>query len=371
VGFIGFGDRGTELFHLLRSCPNTVAVAFADAYTKQLDRAKSLAPEAAIYQDYRRLLEDPSVDAVIVATPQHLHAAQFCDALAAGKHVYQERTMALTVDHAKRMRASYQNDGGRHVVQIGHQACSFGQMSDVRTFLREAERMGRITAINMRMYRNTPLSKPQWSRKAQLTPDLNPRNVDWNAFLGDTPAREFDPHRFIHWRYFGDYSGGGVHENMSQQLAFWYKALDLGIPGAVTMTGGIYLWKDGREVPDTMSVSLEQPEGMLINWTSGFGNNHPGVSEEVLGTHGTITRDQQVRYLPQKVNRPAGNEMAGRAGHAPQVHLQNFIDAIRGNAAASCPFELGYRVSIASHMAVESFRLGRTVRWDAQEEEIV
>ncbi|MBZ5605680.1 MAG: Gfo/Idh/MocA family oxidoreductase [Acidobacteriia bacterium] len=363
-GIIGFGDRGTELFHLLKACPNTEAAAFADVYTKHLEKAPG-----AQYQDYRRLLDDKSIDAVIVATPQHLHAEHFCASLDAGKHVYQEKTMAFTVDHAKRMRAAHR--GTAKVVQIGHQSCSFGQMNDVRAFLSQPERMGRITAINMRMYRNTPLAKPAWTRRAQITADVNPQNVAWESFLGEAPAREFDANRFIHWRLFEDYSGGNVHENMSHQLAFWYKALDLEIPKAVTMTGGVYLWKDGREVPDTMTVAIEQPENMLITWTSGFGNNQPGVSEDVLGTHGTIARDQQVRYLPQKVNRPTGNEITGRAGHPPQVHLQNFVDAIRGTAKPNCPFELGYRVSIASSMAVESFRLGRTVRWDAKKEEIV
>src|SRR5437899_2231524 len=91
VGFIGFGDRATELFNHLRACPNTEAAAFCDIYTKQLDRAKGLAPGAATYLDYRRLLEDKSLDAIVIATPQHLHVEHFCAALDAGKHVYQEK----------------------------------------------------------------------------------------------------------------------------------------------------------------------------------------------------------------------------------------------------------------------------------------
>jgi predicted dehydrogenase len=132
VGFIGFGDRATELLNHLRACPNTEAVAVSDVFTKQLERAKSLVPTAATYLDHRRMLEDPSIDAVVIATPQHLHATHFCAALDAGKHVYQEKTMAFTVEHAKRMRASFQKDAGRHTVQIGHQSCSFGHMSDVQ-----------------------------------------------------------------------------------------------------------------------------------------------------------------------------------------------------------------------------------------------
>ncbi len=375
VGFIGFGDRATELLNHVRACSSAEAVAFCDVYNKQLDRARSLVPGAAGYLDHRRMLEDRSIDAIIVATPQHLHAEHFCASIGAGKHVYQEKTMAFTVEHAKRMRAEFLRDGGRHVVQIGHQSCSFGHMADVRQFLpdpsRTGELMGKITAIDMRMFRNTPHGKPQWSRTARITPDVNPENVLWKSFLGEAPDREFDANRYMNWRYFWDYSGGNVYENMCHQVSFWYKALGLQIPRMATMTGGTYLWKDGREVPDTMSVSLEQPEEILISWVSGFGNNQPGVTEEVLGDNGTITRDNQVRYAPQKINRPDGNEMTGRATHTPQVHMQNFLDCIRDRREPNCPFELGFRVSIASRMAVDSYRLGRTLCWDAKREEIV
>jgi predicted dehydrogenase len=371
LGFIGFGDRALDLLNQLKACPETEAVAFCDIYTKQLDRAKSLVPGAATYLDHRRMLDDKSIDAIIVATPQHLHAEHFCAALDSGKHVYQEKTMAFTVDHAKQMRASFKKDGGKHVVQIGHQSCSFGHMTDVRQFLADPERMGKITAIDMHMFRNTPHGKPQWSRTARITSDVNPENILWQSFLGGAPAHEFDANRYMNWRYFWDYSGGNVYENMCHQVSFWYKALNLHIPKAVTMTGGIYLWKDGREVPDTMAVTIEQPEEMQISWVSGFGNNELGVTEEVLGDNGTISRDERVRYAPQKMNLPAGSELMGRATQTPQVHMQNFIDCIRDHKEPNCPFDLGFRVSIASRMAVDSYRLGRTLRWDVQKEEIV
>ena len=371
VGIVGAGDRGMELLQQVRACSNAEVVAFADVTQARLDRARAGSPGAAAYRDYRRLLDDESIDAVIVATPQHLHAQQFCAALDAGKHVYLEKTAALTVEQAKRMRAAYQNDDGRHVVQVGHQACSYGHVADVRQFLTDPNRMGKITAIAMQMHRATPLSKPQWARPALLTPDLKAENVDWSAFLGDASAREFDPHRLIHWRYFWEYSGGGVFENMSQQLSFWYKALDLQIPHTATMDGGVYLWKDGREVPDTVSLSLQQREEIMVSWVSGSGNNQPGVSEDVLGTHGTIQRASQVRYIPQKLNRADGQEMVGRTAHAPHAHMDNFFAAIRDGATPNCPFEIGYRVSIACRMAVESYHQWRTVRWDAEREEIV
>src|SRR5258708_15485245 len=198
VGIIGVGDRGLELLNQIRVCANTEVVACADIYTKRLEKAANFAPAAASFTDYRRLLDGASIDAVVIATPPHLHAEQFCAALDAGKHVYQEKTLANTLDQAKRMRAAYLKDRNKHVTQIGHQAGSFGQLSDVRQFMTPAARDGQISALVMRNYRHTPPHKPQWTRPALLTLAVNPHNVALNSFLGETPAREFEANRFIH-----------------------------------------------------------------------------------------------------------------------------------------------------------------------------
>lgn len=365
LGIIGAGDRGMQIVREAIACPNTDFVAFADIYTRRLEDAKKVAPSAKTYLDYKYLLEDKSIDAVLIATPQHLHCEHFTAALAAGKHVYQEKTMAFTVEHAKRMRAAYRK-AGKRVVQIGHQSLSSGHVKDASEFLKNGK-LGKITAVHMHMYRNTPHGKPQWSRPTY--PDMTAENILWNKFLGESPKREFDPNRYQNWRFFWDYSGGNVYENMCHQFAFWYKVLDLQIPKQVTMTGGLYLWKDGREVPDTMNVAAVQPEEMLVSWDSGFGNNALGSTEDILGTDGTIMRGQQIRYAPQKVNRPDGVELVGQAKTAPQAHMQNFLDSVRGLATPNCPFEIGYRVSIACRMAVDSYRHGRTMTWDPAKED--
>jgi predicted dehydrogenase len=367
MGVIGAGERGTQLAREAAACPGTELVAFADIYSRRLEDAKKLGANVETFADYREMLDDKSIDAVVIATPHHLHAESFIGALDAGKHVYQEKTMAFTVEDAKAMRAAYMR-AGKRAVQIGHQQCSSGQVLDAKNYLASGS-VGKVTAIHGRMFRNTPHGKPQWQRP--LYPDMTPENLAWSSFLGGAPERDFDADRYVNWRLFWDYSGGNVHENMCHQIAFWYKVMGLTIPHSVAMSGGIYLWKDGREVPDTMHVSMEHNEEILFSWDSGFGNNQPGVTEEVLGTDGTIVKGQQIRYLPQKVNRPEGSEMLGQSVTKPRAHMQNFLDAIRTGKETNCPFEVGYRVSIACRMAVASYWSGRTVRWDPVVEEIV
>ena len=365
-GVIGFGERGAHLAREAMACPDTEFAAAADVYSRRREEAAKATPGTKVHTDYRQLLEDPSLDAVFIATPQHLHAECFLAALKAGKHIYQEKAMAFTATEAKLMRTA--GEGTKRTIQIGHQHCSSGHITDATNYL-VAGHVGQVTAIRAHMYRNTPHGKPQWTRP--VYPDMQPDQLDWNAFLGSAPMRDFDADRYTNWRLFNDYSGGNIHENMSHQIAFWYKVADMAIPRAVTMVGDVYRWKDGREVPDTITVTMAHDEGVQFSWDSGFGNNHLGVTEEVLGTDGTILRGQQIRYQPQKVNRPEGAEVLGQTATAPRAHVQNFFDCIRSGRQPNCPLDIGYKVSITCAMALESLRLGRTVYWDAATEELV
>ena len=135
-------------------CPNAEAVAAADVYTRRLDEVKAIAPQIKTYQDARQLLDDKSIDAVLIATPQHQHALNFVPAIQAGKDVYQEKTMAFSPDHARRMRKAL--DGSGRVVQVGIQMISGPGMKTVRE-LATPERMGVITAIHTHHYRNAPV----------------------------------------------------------------------------------------------------------------------------------------------------------------------------------------------------------------------
>src|SRR5579863_1093727 len=130
IGLIGAGGRGREIFRTALKCPNVEAVAVADVYTLRLEQAKKIAPEVKTYRDFHRLLDDKTIDAVLIATPQHQHALNFVPALQAGKDVYQEKTMAFTPDHAKRMRQAHAAAG--RVVQIGIQSTSSPAFTEVK-----------------------------------------------------------------------------------------------------------------------------------------------------------------------------------------------------------------------------------------------
>ena len=374
LGLIGAGGRGQEIFKTALQCPHTEAAAVADVYTRRLDEVKAFAPQIKTYQDFRKLLDDKSVDAVLIATPQHQHVLNFVPAIQAGKDIYQEKTMAFNPDHAKRMRRAFQGSG--RVVQIGIQSTSSGAVARAREFL-SPEKMGTITAIHTHHFRNAPYGG--WKRA--IPADCDPQHVDWPGFQGEAKQYPFDPNRVINWRFYWDYDGGNVYENMVHQVGFWYKLLGLKIPARVTMTGGNYLSPE-MECPDTMDVAMSQSENLLFTWNSMFGNNYFGEGDDlVLGNKGTILRDDrdQIRYEPQDkpgAAKPADASARKAAdivggGDATQAHLQNFFDCMRSRKEPNCPFEIGFRSAIACYMAITSYRENRPVRWNEKAEEVV
>jgi len=373
IGLIGAGGRGTHIFKAALKCPNVEGVAVADVYTRRLDELKEHIPMLKTYRDFRKLLDDKEIDAVLIATPQHLHALNFVPAIQAGKDVYQEKTMAFNPDHAKRMRKALAGSG--RVVQVGIQSTSAPAVERVREYL-QPEHIGQITQLHTFHYSNAPYGG--WKRPVPADCDL--QHVDWKAFEGEAKEHPFDPNRLINWRFFWDYSGGNVYENMTHQVGFWFKLLDLKIPQKVTMVGANYLSPD-MQVPDTMDVSMIQREKILFTWNSMFGNNLMGAGyDEVLGNKGTILRDESwnVRFVPQEKKgvAPALGEAPGKApdivgmNDISVLHMQNFFDCVRSRKEPNCPFDLGFRSAVACRMAVESYRQGRTVSWDAEKEEI-
>jgi hypothetical protein len=268
---------------------------------------------------------------VLIATPQHLHCEHFVAALDAGKHVYQEKTMAFTVEHAKKMRAAWQR-AGKRTVQIGHQWSPAGQIPDAASFLKP-ELMGKITAIHGHMYRNTPHGKPQWSRP--VYPDMTPENILWKIVPGRGAGRRF-------------------RRQPLHQLALLLgllrrQRLREHVPPAFLLVQGAGSQDSPRRHHDRRHLPVEgRPRSArhherlhgarrgdcCYTWDSGFGNDQLRVTEDVLGDNGTISTASRSLY-PQKVNRKDGNEMMGATRAAmPKAHMQNFLDSI---AAARSP----------------------------------
>jgi predicted dehydrogenase len=370
VGMIGPGARGQELLGQLLKLPNAQLVAVADIYSRRCDEAKHMAPGIDTLDDHRRLLDREDVDAVIVASPLHIHARHFLDSLAAGKDLYSEKTFTWSIAEADECLAAAKKSD--RVIQIGLQHESSGQLADTRKWIKDGL-VGKVTQVESWMSRNTPHGKPQWVR--QVPPDCTPQQVNWNAFLNGRPDRPFDGFKFINWRLFWEFSGGNITENMVHQISWIMSALDLPLPTAAFMSGGVFSEKDGREVPDTIVVTLEFPKDVVVTWQSTFNNSRYGLGEHLLGSDGTIEHiagandmvtgksDEVLRYYPEKVNRPQGAPLTGETPN--QNHMANWLDCIRSRKTPNAPVDTGYRAAIACHMSNISYRAKQRVTLEA------
>jgi predicted dehydrogenase len=219
------------------------------------------------------------------------------------------------------------------------------------------------------MSRNSPHGQGQWVR--DVPADCTPQNVNWQAFRAGRPDAGFDAFQFINWRLFWRYSGGNVTENFVHQMAWIQSALDLPLPSAATMSGGVFSEKDHREVPDTIALTLEFPKDIVVAWQSTFSNSRYGLGERLLGSGGTIEHiaganemvtgrsEESTHYYPEKVNRPSGESLTGSA--PDKNHMANWLDCIRSRQTPNAPVELGHRSAVAAHMANIAYREKRRV----------
>ena len=368
VGMIGVGARGQDLLKELLAVKSAELVAVADIYSRRLDEAEHLVPGVRKFRDHRQLL-DSDLDGVIVASPLHLHARHFLDTIAAGKDLYCEKTMTWSIPEAEQcLGAAKQSD---RVIQIGLQHESSGALADTRSWIANGL-LGKITQVESWMSRNTPRGKGQWVRAVPA--DCVAENVNWKAFLDGRPDRPFDGYKFMNWRLFWEFSGGNVTENMVHQIAWIMSALNLPVPTSAYMSGGVFSEKDGREVPDTIAVTLDFPGDVLVTWQSTFSNSRYGLGERFLGSEGTVEHvagatdmvtgksDELTRYFPEPVNRSNGSPFTSNT--PDQNHMANWIDCIRSRKTPNASVELGYRTAVAAHMANLAYRSKQRVAFE-------
>lgn len=361
VGMIGVGARGQDLLKQVLAVPNAQLVAVADIYSRRRDEAKQLAPGIQTFADHSRLLDSKDVDGVIVASPLHLHARHFLDAIDAGKDLYCEKTMTWSISEADQCLAAAQKSD--RVIQIGLQHESSGALADTKKWIKDGL-LGKVTQVESWMSRNTPHGKGQWVRA--MPPDCTAQNVNWNAFLNGRPGRPFDAYRFMNWRLFWEFSGGNITENMVHQIAWVMSALELPLPSAAYMSGGVFSEKDGREVPDTIAVTLDFPNETVVTWQSTFSNSRYGLGERLLGSDGTVEHvagatdmvtgrsEESTRYFPEPINRASGTSLTSES--PDQNHMANWIDCIRSRRTPNASVEIGYRSAVAAHMANWAYR---------------
>ncbi|HUD12095.1 MAG TPA: Gfo/Idh/MocA family oxidoreductase [Terracidiphilus sp.] len=396
---VGTGIRGTDLLKAARQVPSCVCVGAADLYTTRHIAAKeAYGADIPVSGDYRTLFDRNDVDAVLIATSDHLHRRVTLDAVAAGKDVYCEKPMSHSVADGQAMVAAVQS--GNRIFQAGSQRVSSVLYAKAREIY-AAGRIGEVHSIDAQWNRNSPGGAWVYPVPA----DASPQTVDWARFLQDAPSRPFDPARFFRWRLFADYSSGLGGDLFVHMLSGIFAITGLNsAPTRALSSGGLYHFKDGREFPDLLETIYDypSPNGALQVHVHCNQNNNDGDERiSFFGSTGTlIVNGNSVTFTPQNVTphfesygwngmtneqRRQGMEEF-RAAHgaptppaAPEVesftlpegyndtadHLANFFHAINTRQHVVEDEVFGHNAAIGCHMANYSYFHRTVATWDA------
>ena len=266
IGVVGPGSRGRFLMSFLKNNPKAEVVALCDIYRPSIDEALKMYPQARVYTDYRQLLEDKEVDAVLIATPLDVHFPVAMAAFEAGKHVFCEKTLGITIDECYKMYHKHLDTG--RVFFSGQQRLFDPRYIKVMELV-HAGTFGDIEGI-----------RAYWFR-----------NGDWRR---PVPSPELE--RLINWRLYKEHSKGLMTELACHQIQVGSWALRQ-IPNRVMGHGAITYWKDGREVDDNVSCIYVFDDGVKLTYESIISNKFYGLEEQILGHLGTVEPEKGKYYF--------------------------------------------------------------------------
>jgi predicted dehydrogenase len=399
VGFIGYGLIGKRHVIDFQEQPDVAMVSVAEVHAGRLEEARQLlGGDVRGVRDFRSLLDDRDVDAVVISTPDHWHALATMLACAAGKDVYVEKPVTLFVREGTWMLKVARRTG--RVVQVGTQQRSGTHYQEARRLLQEGH-LGKIVSVQMDGGRNI---LPGYGSPADTVP---PEGLDYDLWLGPAPERAYNPQRVIyHFRWYWDYSGGQM-TNLGQHsldIVDWYVGVEK-LRSVVSLGGRFTLERshDLGETPDVQDALFEF-DGWQASWSHRevSGGDMPRYGLRFYGTKGSLGIGRNGFEVVPDRDVPSANTVPQFTGAHPvggpervvltgeprlrttaienstgddraqfKAHVRDFLDCIRTRRTPVSDLESGHRVATLCHLANLSLRLGRQLRWDAASESVV
>jgi predicted dehydrogenase len=380
VGLVGCGGRGRYVSGLMREAPGVEFGAVADVYLTNAERAKEWAgPNARAYQDFRRLLEQKDIDAVLIATPDHWHATAAVLACQAGKDVYVEKPLA----HNVREGRAIVNAARRYnrIVQAGTQHRSSPHFREVQQIVQSGA-LGKVNWVRVWNYAN--LFPQGIGHEADSEP---PAGLDWDFYLGPAPSVPFNRKRFlVTYRWFWDYSGGYITDFGTHRLDTVHQVMGVTAPETIAATGGRFSLRDDGEIPDVLQVTYAYP-GFVLSYESCLLNGH-GVGGRTAGMKYYNAKGAEDRPNGMAFYGTNGALYADRIGYeiypgpgsrlerkqmnttdATKLHAANFIECVRSRKQPNADVEAGHRSTTVAHLGNIAFKTGRKLHWNSETEQ--
>lgn len=370
IGVIGCGGQAQGHMRALvkmREGDNCEVGAVCDVFDKRADLAAQLTG-GKVVKDYRRVLDDPDLDYVLIATPEHWHYQMLMDGIAAGKHLYCEKPMTQTIEQSKHIVGRLK--GSPLKVQIGVQGMSDDSYETANKYIK-AGQIGKVVLAQIDYSRNHIGDFWAYPMDADAKPG---ENLDWKAWLGPAPKRPWDPERYFRWRRYWDYSGGIATDLFIHRMTRIIKSVGLTFPEQGVGTGGKFEFTESvAEIPDTLNILLDYPQGMTVQLISSMANDTK-VEHLIRGHKATLEFTQTgFTIKPQKLFAEEVKETSYEKNGAEslELHHRNLMNAIRKNEPLKCDPMLGYYGVVACEMGNLSYRRRKYLKWDAGKERLV
>ncbi|NUM54186.1 MAG: Gfo/Idh/MocA family oxidoreductase [Candidatus Hydrogenedentes bacterium] len=385
VGFIGCGGRGShhakELAAMRERGEAIELVAACDAYRP---RMAALAERFQLKQHWihHELLANADVDVVCVATPDHVHAPQAVDAVRAGKDVYCEKPFTHWRQIEITKTACDEIGKSDRVFQLGTQGMSDPAWHTMAKLVKEGL-IGQPIHAECGYFR-----VGDWGERGMPIDDPNAKpgnDLNWEAFLGDAPKRDFDVSRYFRWRMYEDYSGGPVTDLFPHSLTPTVFMLGVSVPSQAVGIGGIYRYPE-REVPDTFNMLLDYPEKLTLAVLGTQGNNLQGAHgrgsggrcPHLRGWDGTLTvmpnpetKQDEVVFTAAEGAKKDAQRFPIEGKESVPEHWKNLLTCVRTREKPNSSIDLAYRVQTALQMAAHAARTGKTAKYDAESRAVI
>ena len=383
VGLIGCGGMGRGDLRDMLQVKNVQCVALCDVDKSQTEKTRAEITDPAeqkielFTQDFRQVIDRNDIDAVIVATPDHWHAVPTIMACQAGKDVYCEKPLSLSIPEGRVMLdVARKHD---RVVQMGTHQRSAKHYTDAVEYVKSGK-LGKIRVVRAWAYLD-------WKGRLPKVPDGNPpAGVDYDMWLGPASKRPFNENRFhFSFRWYWDYSGGLMTDWGAHMIDIANWAMGIKAPSSAVSVGGKFGYPDdAMETPDTQLVLWQFPEFSMI-WEHSIGvGRGPEAREHGVqfhGTDGVLVIDRAGWEVYPETDRIDKTVREFRSASLPRqsagrenyhlLHVQNFIDCMRSRKRPNSDIEIGHNSMIACHLGNFAFRLGRRVDWDVEKERVV
>ena len=376
VGFLGTANRGRQDIAAFLKLPDIEVAALCDVDQTVLNQAKENfgTDTTFVTDDFRKVYDRRDIDAVCIATPDHWHAIQTINACKAGKDVYVEKPLSVTVLEGRKMIEAARKY--KRVVQVGIHRRSGAIYRDLAEKNLD-EFIGRVTVA-----RCCHMSNMYPDGIGRMKPTAPPETLNWDLWLGPRAAQPYQdniaPYKFRWWiDYSSQVANNGVHFiDMFRMLAREQSPTD------VCAMGGNFAVNDDRTIPDTMHVTWLFPSGRLLEFSHYEANSNPIMAVpgyvEFRGTNGTLyINDARYVVTPEKPgqfqtkgDRMQAVEVAANAGRSDQnlditaLHARNFIDCIKSRELPNTDVEEGHLSTTMSHLANISLAVGQRLKWD-------